>query len=222
MTLHRILDWGSYFSELIAFFISLQLLIRYKRSEFAVLFILMLIVIVNESLGVVNTYTQITFLLKNYFKIANICLIIELISYQILISLLVREALAKKMIFFSAITNAFAFIILSNTIEPVQAKIPLISYSISVLCIISAILYYFYEKIKRNEIQDFTSVFWNWALAFLMFFIAVEIPFMTSLNYALEHHGFFTEFEYLINIKLSASIIYYCSFIAGLIWMKKT
>lgn len=217
-------DWLStacYFGQVVAFFIGLILVFRNKEIEFKIWFFLMTIELISETFGHFSFLRKIPFYKTHYFLILNPALIIEMMCYQLLFSVLLKNNVVKKIAFTSMLLNATLFIILSFKVEPIQTSFPIISFCYGAVMSIVFALYYFYEKIQSQEILKFSNTFWNWVFAFLIIFLAVEIPFICIFNYVLSHPDFTKHFSIFVNIKQSVGLLLYLSYLIGFLWMKK-
>ena len=207
--------------QVLIFLLSLILSLKYNKASFKLLLVILTCALFSESVGYFKELRHLLFSTSSSRIFSKIEMILEVMSYQFLLGILYKQKLAKKIAFICALTTGFIFALMHYTIEPLTRDFPLISFSLGAIFTILGILYYFYEKIKLQEIEQFSKNFWNCVLAGLLIFLSIEIPFMCVFNYATQHPSFVHHFEIMVNIKLSSSLIYYSSFIFGFIWMKK-
>ena len=152
---------------------------------------------------------------------SNILLLAEVCFYQIILYQLIENKKIKKTILIIiSILLLLPFTILKNR-EPFYELYITTTYSIGAIATMGLIIFYFIEKIDNIVQEGFLDNFWNIILAFLFIFLAVEISYMSLINYIALNKMNIKNFYIPMRIKYVFSILYYLSYIPAALWLKK-
>lgn len=208
-------------TEALALLIATFRFIKQRNQSNALLLCLLCMVVLNESASLFHWYSKVTFFRSNAMLLFNSTLLMEVLFYLLIIQSVINDVRRKRKLVYVLLFYLSSLLALFLFLEQPQTRFTIISFCLGSVLTLVYIMVYFYEQIVSGMIASGLKNFWNWIFAFLLFFLAVEIPFMCVFNYALDHADFFVKHTWVTNFKIGASCVYYLSYIFGFIWENK-
>jgi len=205
----------SYYSEIIAFLVTILFFIKVRSKVSTMLMALMCIIMITESLGRNKDFFKPHI---NIFLAQNVEILYEIATYLFIYYFSVNTPGLKRWIGLMIIS----FIVFSGIFavywQPLNVSFPTKSIALGGIFILCSILIYFYEGIKNMQEHSFYKDYLFYISIGLFIFYANEIPAMTLLNYYLERHADISKVSFIFYLKITGSIIYYSLYTFGILW----
>ena len=215
MNLAELLHNISYCSELLAYLATILLYLKRKNVVSFILLLLMSMIFITETLGKFKSFFPYY---RNIFLVQNIEMLIEICLFLAVYYCSVKSRLLKRTV--AIMTSAYIVVaIISVSLwQPLNKVFPTYSLVAGGLFILVTIQLYFYEGIKNMREQRFYQSHLFYISIGLFVFYANEIPVMTLLNYFLQNNTGIDKIEFIFNLKLTVSIIFYSLYSFGILW----
>lgn len=204
----------SYYTEVLAFLVTILFFFRVKTKVSVLLLALMSIIMITESMG---RHKAVFKPHVNTFLIQNIEILYEIATYLFIYYFSVKAPALRRWIRLMII----CFIIFSGIFaiywQPLNATFPTKSIALGGIFILCSILIYFYEGLSTQGGHFYKDYLFYISIGLFIFY-ANEIPVMTLFNYYLERHAVASKVAFIFYLKLTGSIIYYTLYSFGILW----
>lgn len=149
----------------------------------------------------------------------NIFTSIQIAYYLFLIQRSIFSRKIKKII--AACTVIFILISIINYFFVQNIRTELVSYTFTIGCLFITLsaIYFFYELLHSNQIENYATYLRFWIILGLFIFYTCNIPYMSVYNYLSVNYNTILNAYYKI-IEILAYIMY-MFFIIGIIWSSK-
>ena len=179
-----------------------------KNASSFYLFILMLFLSLNNTLGMLIYFDE-----KGFFINFNVSLLIELSMYYIIYYTLIRRKVFKKIVL--ACFASFVLISILNWIfiQTIYDEYSNYSFAYGAFVLLGIIVLFFYEQLQDGNHKNIFKNFWFWLSAGLFVFLSTEIPIMSILNLLLSGESSAQQAIPIVMLKIIVSSSYYLTLI---------
>lgn len=204
----------SYYTEMLAFLVTILFFLRVKSKVSVLLLALMVIIMLTESMGRYKSFFKPY---VNIFLFQNIEMLYEMATYLFIYYFSVKSPVHKKCIGIMIACFIISAVFFSIYLQPLNAAFPTKSIAVGGIFILCSILIYLYEGLRKQGGLFYKDYLFYISIGLFIFY-ANEIPVMTLFNYYFERHAAASKVAFIFYLKLIGSIIYYTLYSFGILW----
>ncbi len=193
-----------------------------KQERFQIKNIILLVtlfVVMSVNSIHVFSFLNTDWIVENKFTIVSVTMIVEVGGYLLLYGFLIRNRRYRIFIFIYFLLFLVFSALASISVQKLGEEYPTYSFIFGSLGVLISIMIFFYEKLKEKFSYRVFKNFWFLISVGLFIFLAIEIPFMSALNYLVQAEGQIPQSVMIVfYAKLGISLFYYLTYLLGISW----
>jgi hypothetical protein len=181
MLLIRIFQKLTLLAELLAFLSSIIFLVKVKKNESYLFFLLMLMFVIVESLGMIESNTHI---IEHKFveNVNAVSMYVEIMIWFLIYQNILQSSFAKKLNLMFILISLSASIYFEHYIEPLFSQLPTYAYALSSILISISALAYLQGALVHTKIQFSTNNAWFLISIAVIINLLIGLPIMCLFN----------------------------------------